>query len=63
MSLTSPSLLRKKKIKNPSFTLEKCSSLNKKHFLPTEWMKVPSCELTHVRYFQRELTHACYKSA
>jgi len=33
------------------------SSHNKKHTLPTELTKVPLHDLSHIRYFQRELTH------
>jgi hypothetical protein len=42
---------REKKHRKMHFTI-------KKHSLPTEWTKVPLRDLSHVRYVQRELTHA-----
>jgi len=36
---------------------ENCLSPIKEQSLPTEGMKVSPRELSHVRYFQRELTH------
>jgi len=50
-------------IKLKFFFLERCSSPNKFCSCAIETMEVLSCNLSHARYFQRELTHACYKPA
>ena len=46
-----------------SKVVENCSSPIIKHPSPTEWTKVPLCDLSHTKYFQRDLTHTTWDNS
>jgi len=58
--LYGPNGLRPKK---PWVLFGKLLFSHKNHSCPIEWMKVPPRDLSHARYFKRDLIHAvcCFK--